>query len=92
MDVKHDRIKSRFYVETEDGDAFLMYSLSDGCMDLYETYVPNPQRGKGLAPMIVGKAVEHAKREKYSIRPTCPYIKVFLRKHPEFGDLVDRKG
>ena len=90
MDIKHDRSDGKFFIDTEDGEAYLRYSMSDMCMDIYETYVPGRQRGKGLAGFIVNSALEHAKKEKYSIRPTCPYIKVYLRRHPEYGSLVAR--
>jgi hypothetical protein len=44
--------------------------------------------GQGLAATLVTEALEDVRAAGGLIRPLCPYVAAFLRKHPEFQDLV----
>ena len=87
MEVKHE--DNRFYVKTAHGDAELLYKITDGNkMSIYHTYVPEKERGKGIAGEIAVAAFEFAKKNKLKVKPDCQYIKHFIEKHPEMKELV----
>jgi predicted GNAT family acetyltransferase len=57
-------------------------------LDLYSTYVPPADRGRGVAGRLVQAAVAHARAEGLRIIPSCWYVAQWLRQHPEHADLV----
>jgi predicted GNAT family acetyltransferase len=92
MEVIHDKEKNRFYIVLDGGECRVDYTCKGDCMDVFETFVSREERGKGLATKMLKEVMEYAKRNNLKIKPTCPYIKVFLRRHPEYKELVIRKS
>jgi predicted GNAT family acetyltransferase len=75
--VRHDAARGRF--ETPSG-ACLDYRLDvDGALVITHTFVPENQRGRGLARRLMEAAIDHAKIKKHPIRATCSYAAVYLR-------------
>lgn len=85
MEILHE--ESRFYIKTPGGDAELLYKLSGSIMSIYHTFVPETERGKGVAEILALKAFDFAKEKKLKVKPDCPYIVKFLEKHPDFKAL-----
>lgn len=90
--VEHDEDQGRFYITTDGKEAYLAYSEQDGVLDLYSTYVPQELRGQGIAGKVVKEGLEHAKKEGYQVRPSCPYVAAYIQKHPEYQDLQVRSS
>ena len=81
------RSRGRFYTKT--GGAELLYSITDdGIMSIYHTFVPEGQRGKGIAEKLAAAAFGFAESGGFRVRPDCPYILHFLEEHPEFRRLA----
>ncbi|MBA2670362.1 MAG: N-acetyltransferase [Gemmatimonadetes bacterium] len=90
MDVRHDEEASSFILETAHGPAVLEYSrLNDGVLDFRHTLVPEDERGHGLGARLVAGAMEHVERLEATIRPTCPFVRDWVNRHPELEHLVD---
>ncbi|MFN3872531.1 MAG: GNAT family N-acetyltransferase [Ignavibacterium sp.] len=87
MEVIHDKIKSRFVIRIDGEESFVEYSLYDKVMNLYHTYTPPQLRGKGLAEKVVRAAIEYAKENNLKVIPSCSYVALFLRRHPEYSEL-----
>lgn len=68
---------------------FLSYELKDGVLDLQHTVVDPRKRGDGLGGRLVETAMQHARAEGLTVRPTCPFIPRYLQDHPEHQDLVE---
>lgn len=47
---------------------------SNGTMMLWHTYVPESQRGKGIAEIIVEEAMEWASANSLSVDSSCSYV------------------
>lgn len=75
----------RFYLETPSGAAELLYKVSGNSMSIYHTFVPEEERGKGLAEKLAKAAFEFARRKGMKVRPDCPYIPKFIAKNPEYA-------
>lgn len=56
--------------------------------NLVHTGVRPQYRGQGLGAVLVAHAVDAALRAERKIIPTCPYVRVWLRKHPEYQSLT----
>ena len=89
MSVEHDSSARRFTVAASSGTAVLAYApAGSGLLELYSTYVPPADRGRGIAARLVQAAVDYARSEGLRIVPSCWYVAQWLRQHPEHADLV----
>jgi Predicted acetyltransferase len=68
--------------------AWLTYEVDKGIMILKQTYTPENYRGKGLAKMLVEKAVEVAKQKNLKIKPVCSYSVYYFIKNPHERDIL----
>jgi len=79
---------SRFEILTDQGAAILTYRHRGADLDLVHTEVPKSLEGHGYAAALATAALSFARREGMKVIPTCPYVKAFLQRHPEYADLV----
>jgi predicted GNAT family acetyltransferase len=83
MTVQHDAQRSRFLVPLVDGEAELLYApLSDDLLELQHTEVPPSGRGQGVGDALVRAALAYARERGLRVVATCPYVQVWLRRHP----------
>lgn len=94
--VEVEHLPGRFRVLDAGGTqvAHLDYEVrrdADGeIWDLTHTWAAESVRGTGLASALVAASLDEAREAKVRIIPTCPYLPVWLRRHPEYQDLVLR--
>lgn len=89
IEVRHDTEMTTFTAELDGAEAVLMYRPVDGkTLDFEHTYVPPEHRGRGVASVLAGAAFEYARESGYKVIPSCPYITTYLKRHPEYHDLV----
>ncbi|MCW5953780.1 MAG: N-acetyltransferase, partial [Propionibacteriaceae bacterium] len=57
--------------------------------DLNHTYVGESARGTGLAGRLAQFAFDQIRAEgEWTILPTCPYVISWVRRHPDYADLL----
>lgn len=54
------------------------------------SFVPPRYRGRGVALKLVKRAVEDARAGGYRITPLCGYVASEFRRHPDWGDVLQR--
>ena len=89
--VSHDPAAGRFEIRTEQGTAMLVYRHRGADLDLMHTEVPPALEGKGYAAMLASAALDYARSQGKQVIPSCPYVKKYLERHPEYADLVARR-
>jgi predicted GNAT family acetyltransferase len=87
-EVTNNPAASRFEILTDQGAAILAYRNRGDDLDLVHTEVPKALEGRGYAAALATAALAHARREGIKIIPSCPYVKTYLQRHPEYADLV----
>jgi uncharacterized protein len=88
MKVAHDVPGHRFTVQLPEGSGELVYSVQGPqVLNLLHTEVSQGLRGRGAGDALVTAAVEFARRNGDKIIPTCPYVRAWLGRHPEYQDL-----
>jgi hypothetical protein len=87
-EVTNNPAASRFEIGTDEGIAILTYKLRGADLDLMHTEVPHALEGHGYAAALATAALSFARREGMKVIPTCPYVKAYLARHPEYADLV----
>ena len=83
---QHDR----FELEAEGHTAVLSYRRDGDRLVLLHTDVPPEIEGLGHGSALVRAALEHARREGQRVVPLCPFVLAYLKRHPEYADLVVR--
>jgi predicted GNAT family acetyltransferase len=90
-EVVHDERAARFERRTEAGPAVLEYQREGRRIALLHTEVPEAARGGGHADALAHAALEYARAEGLEVLPRCRFVRVYLRRHPEYATLV-REG
>ena len=67
---------------------FIDYREAPGRMKLMHTEVEQALGGKGVASQLVAWALDDIRRRGLSVVPFCPFVVAYLRRHPEYSDLV----
>jgi uncharacterized protein len=53
------------------------------------TEVDEGHEGEGLGSLLVRETLERIRASGKSVIPTCPFTAAYIRRHPEFVDLVE---
>ena len=64
------------------------YIKVPGKIFLTHTEVPPSMEGKGLGSSIIKAALEEVKKNDWVLVPLCPFVAGYIKKHPEWKDLV----
>ena len=75
---------------------FVEYKLGhhDSVISLLHTKVDDAFQGQGLAGHLARYSLDDARKRGLAVLPFCPYINSWVKKHPEYTDLVppERRG
>lgn len=88
VEVRHNERAHRFESGSDSELARLDYDLRDGILDLYHAEVPPHLEGRGIASAITKAALEWARENGRKVRPSCPFVSAYIRRHPEYSNLL----
>ena len=73
-----------------DGDiiGLVDYHVTDNVMRVTHTEVNSEYEGQGIAASLTQTLLEYAKAKQYTVRPICPYTRVYISRHPEYQSLI----
>jgi predicted GNAT family acetyltransferase len=73
---------------------FLTYHLRGEQISLNHTEVEPHFQGKGLATHLARFSLDDARKRGLAVLPFCPYVNSWIKKHPDYTDLVppDRRA
>jgi len=77
--------------EIYEGDelaGFVEYHLFRNEIAFLHTEIAKRFEGRGLAGRLTKHALDDARRQGRLVLPYCPYTRAWIRKHPEYVDLV----
>lgn len=78
----------RFEVRLGEDVAFAEYHLLPDVLVLPHTVVPDAFAGRGVASALAVAALTYARDHGLKVKPICPFMAGYIRKHPEWQDLV----
>jgi predicted GNAT family acetyltransferase len=88
MPVTDNKTLSQFEL-VEDGHlALATYRRHEHSVSSPHVEADPALRGKGTSGRLMQGIVEMARREGFSITPTCPFAKGWFAKHPEASDVL----
>ncbi len=69
--------------------ARLDYQRRGGTIVLEHVVVPESLQGRGVAAELTRTALDAARGQDLRVVPHCSYVIAWLRRHPEYADLID---
>jgi hypothetical protein len=87
-EIRHDTAARRFEAVVDGEHCLLDYELADGVMTITHTRVPEAVGGRGVASALVRAALDEARGQGWRVVPACSYAAVWLRRHPDYQDLL----
>jgi hypothetical protein len=91
--VVDETAEGRLVIRGDDGrEAELVYAVQGDRLLLLHTGVPAEWAGRGLGGRLVKAALHRARSEHLTVVPWCPYVRHWLRQHPDeaAGVAIDR--
>lgn len=86
----HDNTRDhRFELDMDGTTAFISYSVSGNIVTLVHTEVPESLAGQGVGSKLVRGTLELLRSRGVRVVPECPFVAAYIRKHREFGDLIE---
>jgi uncharacterized protein len=89
--IEHLEAQHRFRLSVDGAEAVVLdYSEQPGIRDITHTYSDPRFRGTGVASELVQFVFDDARAQGLKIIPSCPYIPVWVSRHPAENDLIAR--
>jgi predicted GNAT family acetyltransferase len=86
--VRDNKALGRFELDVEGALAFANYCLTPPTVIITHTETPRALRGRGIASELVQGALELIRADGLKVIAGCGFVVDYLRKHPEFADLM----
>jgi uncharacterized protein len=87
--VRDQPDQSRYEIWDDDQLAgFTRYEHDGDRLAFVHTEVGDEFEGRGLAKRLVAETLDDVRRRGLQILPYCPFVARFLRKNPDYQDLV----
>ena len=82
--------RSRFDIHVEDGRlaGFTQYNEGDGVREFFHTEVRDEFEGQGIGGKLARAALDETRASGLKVIATCPFIKGWIEKHPDYQDLL----
>ncbi|GGF96203.1 N-acetyltransferase [Rhodococcoides trifolii] len=81
------------YEIREDGTTlgYAEYKREGSGISFLHTIVEPEYGGRGLAGQLIRFALDDARSREETVLPYCPFVKAFIKKHPDYVDLVPER-
>jgi uncharacterized protein len=67
---------------------YLAYGLEPELITLVHTEVERSVKGQGVGSRLVAAALDDIRGRGLSARILCPFARAYVRRHPEYSDLM----
>ena len=67
---------------------WIQYTRAGDVVTLVHTDVDPAFEGRGLGSVLVAGTLDDVRSRGKRIRPLCPFVAAYLRRHPEYADLI----
>ena len=89
LQVVNNEEKGRFEVRLGEEVAYAEYRLLATGVLFPHTEVPPASEGRGIAAALVQAALAYARAQGLRVRPSCSYVRSYMRRHPDTLDLLE---
>ncbi|GAB3786067.1 GNAT family N-acetyltransferase [Spirosoma horti] len=87
--IKNNTHRHRFELETDGKLSIVEYQqVDDETLALTHTEVDPSLEGHGIGSKLVEGVLQYIEQHDQKIVPLCPFVSVFLKRHPDWNRLV----
>jgi uncharacterized protein len=89
--IRDNRDELRYEL-VHDGDVVgeILYRLRPDALALVHTEVAPKFEGRGFGTELVAGALDDIRARGEHVIPICPFVRAYIRRHPEYRELVVR--
>jgi predicted GNAT family acetyltransferase len=87
--VKNHPAENRFELHVGGHIAATYYKKAPGVITFIHTEVPEALGSQGIGSKLIRGALEAVRNEGLRVVPQCPFVAAYMKKHPEFNDLLN---
>ena len=87
-DIKNNEARKRYELDVDGKIAILEYMLAGDSLVLSHTEVPEGLEGLGIGGKLAKHALEDIKDKGKKAIITCPFVTAYIKRHPEYKELV----
>lgn len=88
LQIRNNSEQNRFEADV-DGKLAVVEYMDRGARIVYtHTEVPEGLEGQGIGSQLAKHVLEYAREQGKAVIPLCPYIAAYIRRHPEYQDVV----
>ena len=87
-EIQHNAAQHRFETSIDNLLCVIDYRLDGNVLTLPHVGVAKALEGRGIAGELTRTALDWARAGNYRVIPVCPYVQAWIRRHPEYQDLV----
>jgi hypothetical protein len=88
LDVQDNPSAKQYEAHIESATARIEYIKTKDKIYLTHTEVPQALEGKGIGSALVLKVLEDIEDKGLTLVPLCPFVALYLKRHPEWKKLV----
>jgi uncharacterized protein len=86
--VQHQPEQSRFHAEVDGFEGELAYYRNGSVITFLHTKVADELEGQGVGSQLARAGLHYARQEGLQVVPSCPFVRGYIEKHPEYAALV----
>ncbi|MCC2980089.1 MULTISPECIES: GNAT family N-acetyltransferase [unclassified Sphingomonas] len=86
--VRDNRAEQEFELDLDGFRAVAAYQREGDRIVFTHTVVPREIEGRGVGSKLIRAALDSARDQKLKVVPQCQFVAAFIRKHPEYRDLL----
>jgi len=90
LSVSHNQAGQCFEAMVDGHRCVVDYILRDGVMTVTHTGVPDAVGGRGIAAELTQFVLDAATRAGWQLIPACSYTAAYVRRHPEYSNLLKK--
>ena len=90
LEIINNNQQMQFEYREGDEIALLEYRFLENNVAMMHTLVPESMKGKGVASALAEYAFEYAKHENKKVIVYCPFVAVYLKRHPELNEQLNK--
>lgn len=87
-EIRDEPDAKRYALDVDGHTAVVTYNLVQGGLMVTETLVPEALEGRGIASRLARHVLADVKARGLVILPVCPFFAAYLKKHPEWAEIV----
>ena len=88
MPVVNNEAGHQFELNVDGKVGFLRYRQHPGEIVLIHTEVPHELEEHGIGGKLARAALDYARQQNLKVSAPCPFAAEYIRRHPEYSDLL----